>query len=65
MLPETIDHIGATEAVAKHAEALAAKVKEALQWIDSMNAGTGCPAATECANSNLAPTPPGSVPGIW
>ena len=49
----------------KRKEFNAKSVKEALQWIDSMNAGTGCPAATECANSNLAPTPPGSVPGIW
>ena len=49
----------------KRKEFNAKSVKEALQWIDSMNAGTGCPAASECINSNLAPTPPGSVPGIW
>jgi hypothetical protein len=50
---------------AKRKEFNAYSVKEALQWIDSLNAGRGCPAATECVNSDLTPTPPGSVPGIW
>lgn len=37
---------------------------EALEWVDSMNAGTNCPKAAEC-NSDLAPTPQGSLPGLW
>lgn len=49
----------------KRKEFNAQSIKEALAWIDSMNSGTNCPVATECGNSNLAPTPQGSVPGIW
>jgi hypothetical protein len=40
-------------------------LKEALEWIDSINAGAGCPRATQCAGSNLSPAPQGSVPGLW
>jgi hypothetical protein len=37
---------------------------EALSWVDSLNAGSTCEKAKECAK-DLQATPVGSVPGLW
>jgi hypothetical protein len=40
-------------------------IKDALHWIDELNANTTCPAASQCLHRTLKPSPAGTVPGLW
>lgn len=39
-------------------------LKEQFAWVDTLNKGTDCPPAEECARTFVS-TPKGSVPGFW
>jgi len=39
-------------------------IKDQLAWVDSLNKGTTCGAPKEC-DHKLAPSPKGTVPGLW
>lgn len=45
-------------------EYMGTTLKEQLQWVDSLNHGTSCGPAKACAH-DLAPSPKGTVPGLW
>lgn len=49
---------------AKRMEYTKRDLAQALQWVDQLNSKDSCMPAKEC-ETNLAPTPEGSVPGFW
>ncbi len=48
----------------KRLEYMHQSLAQSLKWVDELNKGTKCPAASEC-HSSPSPSPAGSIPGFW
>jgi hypothetical protein len=49
---------------AKRLECMHRSLPQSFKWVDELNKGTKCPAASECPVV-LSPSPAGTVPGFW